>query len=450
MKKMKKIWIIFLCITLIYIFPTTAEASDSYMFSLTSGGSENVKIKVGETFPVKIELSKGDAGENFTMYAASYTFKYSKSYFDMDTSDMEFNKNNNGMIYTRKEDPKWKDWENITISVISSDVEGMNWSNPSELLSFNMIAKKTGVSTVICTSAAMSDKAGNALESEHNNLQITVTGESGTSNNSGGGQSGGGTAQNGNNAGNQSGGNGNGQGGNGAGQNVGGNVGSQSGGNSTNQNTAQPEVDKNVSNVENPDNINNPVKTDTPKKIIFSDVRSSDWYADAAAYVSGKGYFNGLPGNIFAPDINMTRAMFVTVIGRIEGINAGEFSGSNFTDVVEGSWYAPYVKWAAQNGIVTGAGSGKFDPDGNVTREQTATIIYRYVAYKGYSTEVKNTEAFERFEDGKKVSDYAREAMLWACSEGVIKGTGQKLEASKKATRAQVAQIIKNFTERVR
>lgn len=447
MKKMKKIWIIFLCITLIYIFPTKAEASDSYMFSLTSGGSENVKIKVRESFPVKIELSKGGTGENFIMHAASYTFKYSKLYFDMDTSNIEFdNQGDNGIIYTRKADPKWEDWEDITISVISSDVEGMNWSSPSELLSFNMTAKKTGVSTVICTSSAMSDKAGNALESEHNNLQVTVIPESGTSNNSGGG----GTSQGGNNSGNQGGGNGSGQGGNGAGQNGGGNAGSQSGGNSTNQNTAPPEVDKNVSNIENPDNINNPVKTDTPKKIIFSDVRSSDWYADAAAYVSGKGYFNGLPGNIFGADINMTRAMFVTVIGRIEGINAGEFSGSDFTDVADGSWYAPYVKWAAQNGIVTGAGGGKFDPDGDVTREQTAAMIYRYAGYRGCNTEVKNAEAFERFEDVTKVSAYAREAMRWACSEGIIKGTGQKLEASKKATRAQVAQIIKNFIERVR
>ena len=107
------------------------------------------------------------------------------------------------------------------------------------------------------------------------------------------------------------------------------------------------------------------------------------------------------------------------------------------------------MKWAAQNGIVTGAGGGKFDPDGYVTREQTAAMIYRYAGYKGYKTEIKNAEAFERFEDGTRVSDYAREAMLWACSEGVIKGTGQKLEASKKATRAQVAQIIKNFIERV-
>ncbi len=429
MKKMKKIWIIFLCITLIYIFPTTAEASDSYMFSLTSGGSENVKIKVGESFPVKIELSKGGTGENFTMHAASYTFKYSKLYFDMDTSNIEFdNQGDNGIIYTRKADPKWEDWEDITISVISSDVEGMNWNSPSELISFNMTAKKTGVSTVICTSSAMSDKAGNALESEHNNLQVTVIPESGTSNNSGGG-------------------NGSGQG---DGQNGGGNAGSQSGDNSTNQNTAPPEVDKNVLNIENPDNINNPVKTDTPKKIIFSDVRSSDWYADAAAYVSGKGYFNGLPGNIFGADINMTRAMFVTVIGRIEGVNAGEFSVSDFKDVADGSWYAPYVKWAAQNGIVTGAGGGKFDPDGDVTREQTAAMIYRYAGYKGYKREIKNAEALERFEDGTRVSDYAREAMRWACSEGIIKGTGQKLEASKKATRAQVAQIIKNFIERVR
>ncbi len=113
----------------------------------------------------------------------------------------------------------------------------------------------------------------------------------------------------------------------------------------------------------------------------FADVKSSDWFAGAVAFVSSRELFQGVSDAQFAPTMPMTRAMLVTVLHRLED-QPGAGAAASFGDVPAGAWYALAVAWASENSIVTGTGSG-FNPDGNVTREQIAAILYRYMRYLG-------------------------------------------------------------------
>jgi hypothetical protein len=184
-----------------------------------------------------------------------------------------------------------------------------------------------------------------------------------------------------------------------------------------------------------------------PEEKTFTDVLEDAWYAAAVKFVTGKGYFQGTGENEFSPEMNMTRAMFVTVLGRRAGVDPSGYSGSVFTDTAEGQWYSPYVKWASENGIVSGTGGGRFDPDGLVTREQMAAILYRYADYCGLDRKAEDTR-FRSFSDREQVSDYAEDAMIWATDRGIINGTEKGLEPAAKATRAQVAQIVVNYSEK--
>ena len=92
-----------------------------------------------------------------------------------------------------------------------------------------------------------------------------------------------------------------------------------------------------------------------------------------------------------------------------------------------------------------GIGEGKFDPDGKVTREQMATILYRYSIYKKMNISGADASRFNAFPDNDQVAGWAKEAMIWATSEEVIRGTGSGIEPKNDATRAQVAQLIMNY-----
>ncbi len=156
----------------------------------------------------------------------------------------------------------------------------------------------------------------------------------------------------------------------------------------------------------------------------FSDVQESDWFYSSAMYALQNGLFNGTSETSFSPQGTMTRAMYVTVMGRIAGIDPADYSGgSNFSDVPANSWYAPYVNWAQQSNITSGVGNGRFDPDGLVTREQMAAMTVRFFdAYK--ITYPEATVAGEPA-DLANISDYAREAVmkLWKC--GLFMGDAQ-------------------------
>ena len=132
----------------------------------------------------------------------------------------------------------------------------------------------------------------------------------------------------------------------------------------------------------------------------------------------------------------MTRAMLVTVLWRYEG--SPDISGTPFTDVRASDWYAQPVAWAAQSGVVNGVGGGKFDPNGEVTREQMAAILYRYALKTGLDTSGRGDMSI--FADGQDVSPWATDAVSWTVSCGIIGGAkegGQLLlHAASGATRA--------------
>ena len=141
----------------------------------------------------------------------------------------------------------------------------------------------------------------------------------------------------------------------------------------------------------------------------------------------------------------MTRAMLVTVLWRYAG--RPEAGKNPFTDVPAGQWYTEAVTWAAENGVVSGVGNGRFAPNGNITREQMASILFRYAKLTGLDTSKRGELA--GFPDEGQVSSWAREALSWAVGEGIISGTAEGgrtiLKPQGTATRAQVASILMRF-----
>ena len=177
----------------------------------------------------------------------------------------------------------------------------------------------------------------------------------------------------------------------------------------------------------------------------FVDVSTKDWFHEAVDFAVEQGLFGGMGANTFEPNTPMTRAMLVTVLWRYEG--KPEAPANTFSDVKAGTWYSDAVSWASANGVVNGVGSNKFDPEGNITREQMATILYRYSDGKGIDTNKQGS--LSGFPDADKVSSYAQTAMQWTVAEGIIGGSDGKLLPQGNATRAQVATILMRFIQNI-
>ncbi len=183
----------------------------------------------------------------------------------------------------------------------------------------------------------------------------------------------------------------------------------------------------------------------TPWANPFSDVKEGDWFYGAVQYTAQKELFNGTSATTFAPKANMTRAMLVTVLYRLEGKPA--VTGANaFSDVKSGKWYSDAILWANDNKVVEGYGNGKFGTNDNVTREQMVTILYRYAQMKGY--DVAKTADLAKYSDAGKISTWAGPAMQWAVAEELINGRTKTTLAPKgTANRAEVATVLMRFSE---
>ena len=181
------------------------------------------------------------------------------------------------------------------------------------------------------------------------------------------------------------------------------------------------------------------------KKDGMTDVNDGDWFAPSVYFVLKNGLMNGVSEFVFSPGAPMTRAMLVTVLWRHEG--EPEAPANTFSDVKAGAWYADAVSWAASTGVVNGVGSNKFDPEGNITREQMAAILYRYCNGRGIDTSKQGS--LSGFPDAGKVSSYATTALQWTVAEGIIGGSDGKLLPQGNATRAQVATILMRFIENI-
>ena len=177
------------------------------------------------------------------------------------------------------------------------------------------------------------------------------------------------------------------------------------------------------------------------------DVEKSDWFYPYVEYVAGKDYMKGISSTQFAPMMEMNRAMFVTVLYRLDNPK-GVSSQSNFVDVPSDTWYTQAVNWAAANKIVNGIGGDKFAPDDSITREQICTIVARYVEYRAKKDNktYKTTEKEKTFPDADQIGEYAKEAVkkcqMWGLIEGNEKGYMNPLNT---ATRAEVATIVQRL-----
>lgn len=178
----------------------------------------------------------------------------------------------------------------------------------------------------------------------------------------------------------------------------------------------------------------------------FADVPSGSWYYDDVAYVYDTGLMTGLTATAFGPNLSTTRGMIVTILWRMENEPAAKH-GCPFADVRRGSYYEQAIAWASENGIVTGFDASTFAPDRAITREQLAAILFRFAVYRGMDA-VTLRENLSSFQDQAAISAYAVSALNWAVGEGLMQGTGDKLEPTGSATRAQVAAMLRRFIQR--
>ncbi|MBQ1502519.1 MAG: S-layer homology domain-containing protein, partial [Clostridia bacterium] len=175
----------------------------------------------------------------------------------------------------------------------------------------------------------------------------------------------------------------------------------------------------------------------------FSDVEDARWSASSIKYAVQSGYMNGIGGNKFDPEGPLTRAMVATVLWRREGSPAPT-APSGFSDVPSAEWYTDAVAWAQETGVVKGLTETTFGPDEYITREQLATMLFRFSS--GAPVSVPERADLEPFADDEKVSDWAGEPLEWAVEAGLIKGTdGNRLAPDGFATREQFAAIIERY-----
>lgn len=179
----------------------------------------------------------------------------------------------------------------------------------------------------------------------------------------------------------------------------------------------------------------------------FVDVNSDDWFYENVKYANQNGLFSGTTETTFAPNEDLTRAMLVTVLYRAEG-NPDITEETKFVDVASNAYYADAVAWAESKGIVMGVSETEFAPDNKITREQIATIMYRYAIYKG--TEAVTLEENLTFTDADSISEYAISAMNWIVGQGIIKGYEDgTVRPQNNATRAEAAAVLQRFLEKI-
>lgn len=193
------------------------------------------------------------------------------------------------------------------------------------------------------------------------------------------------------------------------------------------------------------------VASDTASGTEFSDVKDGDWFAPAVETAVARGLVNGTGHGQFSPEMNVSRAMFVTMLGRLhESLDRGAVIGGDamFSDVEAGSWYADSVNWAASQGIAQGA-HGQFYPDRDISRQELAVFLYRYAVTTGLeSGSYSGSGPAADFTDADRIEDWASEAVNWAVAKGIINGMGDGTVApAASATRAQAVKMMTSFMD---
>ena len=188
----------------------------------------------------------------------------------------------------------------------------------------------------------------------------------------------------------------------------------------------------------------------------YTDARMTDWYHDGVHFCLENGLMVGYGDGIFGPNAPTTRAMLAMMLWRLEGCPAVNYT-LDLENVKAGVWYTEAVRWTASQKLIRGYGNGKFGPSDTLTREQMATILYRYAQYKGNDVSAGEDTNILTFGDATTVAEYAIPAMQWACGSGVITGknaadgSGLILAPKGSTTRAEMAtMVMRFFTENVK
>jgi len=179
----------------------------------------------------------------------------------------------------------------------------------------------------------------------------------------------------------------------------------------------------------------------------FDDVPGGAWYESAVNFVSSHELFVGVTHSRFCPDTGMTRAMLITILHRLEGRPAAD-GHIVYGDVAQGLWYSDAVAWGSAAGIIRGYDDGRFCPDEQVTREQLAAILFRYMSSIGADTSRRGD--ISGFRDYGEVSAWAAEALRWAVEAGIMNGRGaDELAPGGTATRAEVAAVMERVVRAI-
>ncbi len=185
------------------------------------------------------------------------------------------------------------------------------------------------------------------------------------------------------------------------------------------------------------------ITPEQPAETTFTDVNKTDWFHDSVMYVVDKGLFKGTSETTFDPYISTTRGMIVTVIGRMEGTITEQPTETAYTDVDSNEYYAAYIKWATDNGIVDGYGEGLFGPEDLVTREQLAKIIANYYTYK---TGIEGEGIELTYTDADAISDWATEFVQFMTELGLMQGNDDgSFGPQNSALRCEVASVIERL-----
>lgn len=174
---------------------------------------------------------------------------------------------------------------------------------------------------------------------------------------------------------------------------------------------------------------------------LFRDCRSH-WAKDYINRAADAGWVNGVGGGLFQPDGTLTRAMFVTMLAGLAGVDEADYPGSRFSDVAASAWYAPGVSWAASEGIVSGVGDGKFEPNRNITRQEMAVIMAGYLAWKGIDTTPGTEASAYNIADLDDIAPWALESVCFCYEKGLLTGRGTSFAPLANATRAEACVVL--------
>ena len=177
----------------------------------------------------------------------------------------------------------------------------------------------------------------------------------------------------------------------------------------------------------------------------FEDVKADDWFFEAVDHLAAEGYVAGVSETHFAPGMELNRAAFVTMLGRLAGVELTH-AQTRFVDVPADSYYSGFVAWAVEKGVTSGIDATHFAPAMTINRAQMVTFLYSYAKSQGMDVTVADPDAvLARFPDAGGLPQWAKTPLAWAVEQGIIVGMGDKLAPGAVANRAQVAVVLYQF-----